>query len=200
MTVATHYRVLLLFLLSGAAALIYQICWQRMLFESVGTDIDSVTIIVSTFMLGLGMGSLLGGVLADRYPDRALQLFAGMEFLTAVFGALSPVLIGVVSAAVVQAPLAGIATANFALLLLPTTMMGATLPILVRLMLVLYKNIGESVGILYFSNTLGAAMGAAFTGFFALYRFGLNATVDIAVALNLIVAFTVVLMLRVRRA
>lgn len=200
MTVAAHYRVILLFLLSGAAALIYQICWQRLLFESVGTDIDSVTIIVSTFMLGLGMGSLLGGVLADRYPDRALELFAGMELLTALFGAFSPVLIRVVSTATVQAPLGGIAAANFALLLLPTTMMGATLPVLVRLVVSLYKNIGESVGILYFSNTLGAAVGATFTGFFALYRFGLATTLDVAVALNVVVAFAVILILRVRRA
>ena len=49
----THnYWLLLLFFVSGAAALIYQICWQRLLFESVGVDIESVTIIVSTFMLG----------------------------------------------------------------------------------------------------------------------------------------------------
>jgi predicted membrane-bound spermidine synthase len=195
-----HFRLIILFLISGAAALIYQICWQRLLFESVGVDIDSITIIVSTFMLGLGVGSLVGGVLADRYTDRMLELFAGMELLTAAFGALSPLLIHAVSMAVVRASLPVIVSANFGLLLLPTTMMGATLPILVRQTLRRYRNMGESVGVLYFSNTLGAAIGAAFTGFFALYRFGLGWTIRMAACLNVLVAVAVWLTLRVRRA
>src|ERR1700733_9576590 len=141
-----HYRVILLFLVSGAAALIYQICWQRLLFEWIGVDIESVTIIVSTFMLGLGLGSLMGGALADRFPDRALELFALIEFSTAVFGIFSPALIRTVSGALVHASLTATAFANFGLLLIPTALMGATLPILVRRTLQLYRNMGESVG------------------------------------------------------
>ena len=62
-----------LFFLSGIAALVYQVCWQRMLFVAFGVDIESVTIIVSTFMFGLGARALLGGELADRYPRSALK-------------------------------------------------------------------------------------------------------------------------------
>jgi predicted membrane-bound spermidine synthase len=193
-----YYRVIVLFLVSGAAALIYQICWQRLLFESVGVDIESVTIIVSTFMFGLGLGALVGGELADRYPDRTLQLFAGIEAATAAFGAISPMLIHTVSRSTVNAPLAVTVAANFGLLLCPTLLMGATLPILVRRVMQLYQNIGESVGVLYFANTLGAALGAAFTGFVALYYLGLNATIYIAVGLNITVAVTVWLSLRER--
>ena len=200
MTRRVHYFVILLFLISGSAALVYQICWQRLMFESVGVDIDSVTIIVSTFMLGLGIGSLIGGLLADRYPYRTLEFFAGMELLTAAFGLLSPVLIHCVSVAIVNASLPVIVMSNFGLLLLPTMMMGATLPILVRLTVQLYQNLGESVGILYFSNTIGAALGAAFTGFFALYRFGLSSTIHMAAGLNIAVALAVWLTLRAHRA
>lgn len=64
------------FFLSGFAALVYQLAWQRLLFVMVGVDIESVTIIVSTFMLGLGLGAVLGGWLADRWPTRILLAFA----------------------------------------------------------------------------------------------------------------------------
>jgi predicted membrane-bound spermidine synthase len=195
-----HYRLILLFLVSGAAALIYQICWQRLLFESVGVDIESVTIIVSTFMLGLGLGSLAGGDLADRFPARTLEMFALIELATGAFGAFSPALIHAVSNVVVHASLAATVAANFGLLLFPTALMGATLPILVRRVVQLYQNVGESVGVLYFANTLGAAVGAAFTGFVALYRFGLSSTIHVAVALNLAVGAAAWLSLRARHA
>jgi predicted membrane-bound spermidine synthase len=194
----SYYRLILLFVVSGAAALIYQICWQRLLFESVGVDIESVTIIVSTSMLGLGLGALLGGELADRFPDRTLQLFAGIELSTAAFGAVSPALIHLVSHATVSASTLTVAAANFGLLLCPTLLMGATLPILVKHLMRLYQNVGESVGALYFANTMGAALGAGFTGFVALYYLGLNATLYIAVGLNMAVAAVVGLTLRER--
>lgn len=191
-----HYWLLLLFFVSGAAALIYQICWQRLLFESVGVDIESVTIIVSTFMLGLGLGSLAGGELADRYPRHALELFALVELATAVFGVLSPSLIRAASAATVDASLVTIAAANFGLLLLPTILMGATLPILVSHVVRTYRNLGVSVGVLYFANTLGAALGAGLTGFVVLYYLGLTATIYAAAALNVVISATVWFALR----
>ena len=193
----THHNwLLLLFFVSGTAALIYQICWQRLLFESVGVDIESVTIIVSTFMLGLGLGSLAGGELADRYPRRALEMFALVELATAAFGVFSPSLIRAASAATVDGSLATIAAANFGLLLVPTILMGATLPILVSHVVHTYRNLGVSVGVLYFANTLGAALGAGLTGFVALYYLGLTATIYAAAALNVVISATVWFALR----
>jgi len=183
----SHFGVVLLFFFSGAAALIYQVCWQRLLFESVGVDIDSVTIIVSTFMLGLGAGSLAGGELADRFPNRTLEMFALAELGTALFGFCSPALIRAAGTVAVHRSAAMIAAINFALLLIPTSLMGATLPILVTRTLRLYRNLGVSVGVLYGSNTLGAALGAAFTGLVALYYFGLVTTIHLAAALNVAV-------------
>jgi predicted membrane-bound spermidine synthase len=196
---AVHYRLILLFLFSGAAALIYQVCWQRLLYESVGVDIDSVTIIVSTFMLGLGLGALAGGEIADRYPERTVELFALIEIATGIFGAFSPWLIHAISAATVSRSLTTIAAANFTLLLIPTILMGATLPVLVTHVVRLYKNIGVSVGVLYCANTLGAALGAAVTGFVVLYYFGLTTTIYGAAALNGAIGAAVWLTLRGQR-
>ena len=83
-------RLAPLFFVSGVAALVYQVCWQRLLFAAFGVDIDSVTIIVSVFMLGLGLGALVGGDLADRRPGWALRFFALAELGIGVFGLFSP--------------------------------------------------------------------------------------------------------------
>ena len=195
---AVHFGIVFLFVISGTAALIYQICWQRLLFDGFGVDIDSVTIVVSTFMLGLGLGALAGGEIADRFPSRVLPVFAMIELATAAFGVCSPYLIRAVSAATVNGTLATIAAVNFGLLLVPTTLMGATLPILVTHVLRRYQNLGVSVGVLYFANTVGAAVGAGFTGFVALYHFGLTSTIYIAAALNATVSAAVWFWLRRR--
>ncbi len=194
-----HGRLVLLFFISGIAALIYQVCWQRLLFQAFGVDIESVTIIVSTFMLGLGLGALAGGQLADRYPHDALTLFALIELAIGVFGISSPWLIHTVGAAAVRGSLATIAAANFLLLAFPTVLMGATLPILVTHVVRHYRNIGVSIGLLYFVNTLGAACGAALTGMLVLAYLGLAATVAFAAALNVIVSASVWLFLGRRR-
>lgn len=186
-----HACLVLLFSVSGVAALIYQVCWQRLLFEAFGVDMESVTIIVSTFMLGLGVGALAGGQLADRFPGSLLTAFAVIELAIAAFGMASPWLIYSVGAATVRSPLATIALVNFLLLLLPTMLMGATLPILVAYVVRHYRNIGVSIGLLYFANTLGAAFGAAVTGMLLLFYMGLAASIHLAAALNVIVGASV---------
>ena len=134
--------LLLLFLVSGVSALIYQVCWQRLLFQTFGVDMESVTVIVSTFMLGLGVGALAGGQCADRFPGQLLSMFALIELGIAVFGCLSPWLIHTVGAATARDSLALLAIVNFLLLLMPTMLMGATLPILVAYVVRRYRNIG----------------------------------------------------------
>src|ERR1700739_2748547 len=75
-----------LFLGSGIPALIYQVVWQRTLFAIYGVNAESVAAVVSAFMLGLGLGSLLGGWLSVRYPQQALLFFGFFELGVAVFG------------------------------------------------------------------------------------------------------------------
>jgi predicted membrane-bound spermidine synthase len=186
-----HAGLVALFFVSGIAALVYQVCWQRLLFQAFGVDMDSVTIIVSTFMLGLGVGALVGGIAADRHPTQTLAMFALIELAIALFGCASPWLIHAVGVMAVRASLPTIALTNFVLLLVPTMLMGATLPILVTYVVRHYRNIGVSIGLLYFANTLGAALGAAATGMLALYYLGLAATIYVAAALNVLVSASV---------
>jgi predicted membrane-bound spermidine synthase len=185
-------RLAPLFFVSGVAALAYQVCWQRLLFAAFGVDIDSVTIIVSVFMLGLGLGALLGGDLADRRPAHALRFFAMAELGIGIFGVFSPTLIRATGDAFVGAPQWQTAIANFVLLLAPTCLMGATLPILVAHVTRLWGNVGKSIGLLYQVNTFGAAFGVAFVGFVWLLFFDLDDAIRTAAILNVAVSVTTV--------
>src|ERR1700737_5472691 len=78
-----------LFFFSGFPALIYQLTWQRALFRVCGVNIESVTIVVTAFMLGLGFGSLLGGVLSKWQAIPLLPLLAAIELLPGAFGLVS---------------------------------------------------------------------------------------------------------------
>src|SRR2546430_2310059 len=78
-----------LFFFSGFPALIYQLTWQRALFRIFGVNIESVTIVVAAFMLGLGLGSLAGGWLSKRRAIPLLPLLAVIELLTGAFGLFS---------------------------------------------------------------------------------------------------------------
>jgi len=177
-----------LFMISGASALAYQVCWQRVLFFTFGTDIESITIVVSSFMLGLGIGALAGGRIADRFPNRILAVFAGFELGIAVFGFLSvPIMLWVGDALVLKGQ-ALTALTIFLILLIPTTFMGATLPMLISYFFRFQKNIGVSTGQLYGVNTLGAALGTMIVGYLAFHYFTLTAVVHSAAYTNLIVA------------
>ena len=178
-------RLAPLFFTSGVAALVYQVCWQRLLFSAFGIDIDSVTIIVSVFMLGLGLGALVGGDLADRRPDLALRFFALAEFGIGIFGVFSPTLIRAAGDAFVTAPQWQVAIANFLLLLIPTCLMGATLPILVAHVTRIWGSVGKSIGMLYQVNTFGAAIGVAIVGFAWFFLFELDTAIYMAAVLNI---------------
>src|SRR5215470_11021329 len=88
-----------LFFLSGFAALLYQVAWQRELFGWYGVDLDSVSTIVSVFMLGLGVGAMAGGWLADRFPGRRILIFSLIELTMGAFGFFSLDIIDAVGAA-----------------------------------------------------------------------------------------------------
>lgn len=173
---------------SGAAALIYQSGWQRILTFHAGMDLYSVTTVIAAFMAGLGLGNLLGGAVADRVGARAsVLLYALVELLIGGFGALSVQVLQnlysrlswLISTTPRQFAF------HFALLLIPTTMMGATLPLLARGVVARAAEIAPSVGRLYGVNTLGAAVGAfAMAGPWILGRVGLQGAIAIAAGLN----------------
>ena len=182
-----------LFLLSGAAALLYQVVWQRSLFTLYGVNVEAVTIVVSAFMLGLGLGSFIGGRLS-KIPNAPLPAWFGLvELGIGAFGLISLDLFHWVGDATAGAQ--GFATfgLSFALVLIPTLLMGSTLPMLVAYAVRTSHNVGKSVGMLYFINTLGSAVASIAAGIFLLGRFGQSGSVHIAAACNGLIGGSVLL-------
>ena len=177
-----------IFFISGFSALIYQVCWQRLLFTGFGVDLTSITVIVSVFMAGLGVGAYFGGRIADKFSTRLLIIFCLIELGIGCFGFLSANLILLVQDALVQSGLVILTFATFLLLIFPTFLMGATLPILTSFFNRYIANVGESIGTLYFYNTLGAARGALTTGFILFNYLTLSQTIYLAASLNIFIA------------
>ena len=124
------YWIYYLFLFSGFPALIYQIVWERALFTIYGVNVESVTVVVTAFMLGLGLGSMVGGR-SSRSPRLALLACFGLaELGTASFGIFSLYLFHHVAYYTAGASLLDTAILSLALLLVPTMLMGSTLPFL----------------------------------------------------------------------
>ena len=163
-----------LFFLSGATGLIYEMLWVRVLYQSFGSTIQSVTTVVAAYMGGLGLGAWLLGRRADRSPRPAV-LYGWLEIAIGVFGILSPLVLGLAHAIYIgtAGALALGGGASVALrfglaalvLLIPTTLMGGTLPVLTRALM------GEDRGLLkpslarlYGLNTLGAMTGVQRAG------------------------------------
>ena len=152
------------FLASGFAALLYQMIWQRLLTLFGGADVYSVTLIVSAFMAGLGLGSLAGGHVADRLSvRRRLHAFALSELAIALFGAASVwILYDVLYARLGAVDLPPWATAAvlFGVLLWPTFFMGVSLPLLSRALSFSTEMASRRIASLYGWNTVGAALGS----------------------------------------
>jgi predicted membrane-bound spermidine synthase len=187
----------IMFLLSGAAALIYQVVWQRVLFAEYGIDIASVTIVVTAFMLGLGVGSLLGGALSRWAAAAALALFGWFELGIGAYGFFSLAIFAWVGSLTLRAGHLGTAVVSFVLVLVPTTLMGATLPLLVSYASRQTGNVGRSVGSLYFVNTLGAALGSFVAVEFLLGRLGLLLTTQRTAYVNFGLGLVTLLLSRV---
>ena len=187
---AATIRIVLfvLFFCSGSSAVIYQVMWQRMLYTVFGLDLESITMIVSVFMFGLGIGGLYGGYLADQMPYRLLYLYVMIELAIAVFGFMSPKLITTLDHLLVSNSKLLTAVLSFILLAIPTMLMGATFPILVTHTNIFYRHVGRSVGNLYFVNTLGGSVGAFLSGFVLLYCLDLPGSIYFAACLNLSIA------------
>src|ERR1700730_2978782 len=110
----------ILFLCSGMPALIYQHVWQRVLFSIYGVNVQSVAVVVSAFMLGLGIGSLVGGRVSERFPDRGISIFGICELAVAGFGLISLRLFHWASGFTAGTSLGYIILFSFLLLIVPT--------------------------------------------------------------------------------
>ncbi|MBL9131093.1 MAG: fused MFS/spermidine synthase [Verrucomicrobiaceae bacterium] len=188
MSLLVRLMVAVLFFFSGVAALTYQVAWQRLLVVFAGGDVLSITIIVTAFMTGLGLGSLAGGVLADKMsPRQNLMLFGVAEALISLFGLGSKALFY----DVLYLRLGGIAESRaltamvlVAVLLLPTMLMGMSLPLLARALIRQLPDAAVKTGRLYGLNTLGAACGAFCATWLLLPRGGIEHGIHAASVMN----------------
>jgi predicted membrane-bound spermidine synthase len=180
---------LIVFFLSGFAALLYQVIWQRLLVIFSGADVYSVTVIVAAFMAGLGSGSLVAGHVADRLGARAnVYAFAGAELVIGIFGFLSKMLYYdtlYTRYAHLAASETTAAVVLFATLLLPTFLMGVSLPLLARALVGSLQATPRVIGLLYGCNTLGAAAGAFTATWVLIPKMGLERSLWIAATVNL---------------
>jgi spermidine synthase len=182
----------ILFFLSGAAALIYQTAWHRLLGLFAGADTIAAALVVGAFLLGLGVGSLAAGLYADRLTRRAaLYAFALCEVGIAAFAVLSPWLYYDViyrELLPISSSRAVVFFVVFAGLLWPTFLMGCSLPFLSKAVVRRIDGSAQLIGKLYGVNTLGAGVGAFVGGWFLIGTFGFAVAIEVAAALNLIVA------------
>lgn len=182
----------LLFFLSGGSALVYQVAWQRILALHSGVGLYSIAIIVAAFMAGLGIGSHWGGRVSEGIePARSLRLFALLELGIGLFGVISPFLYYdwlYPHASRLPSPSFAGAGLHFAALIPPTTLMGMSLPFLVRAMVREVASAGRTIGYLYGTNILGAAAGSLVTPWLLIPHFGIAGAIGAAAVGNLVVA------------
>jgi predicted membrane-bound spermidine synthase len=176
----------LLFLGSGAAGLIYQIAWERLLELYFGVTLTAITLIVAAYMAGLGLGSLYGGRVAGKQIN-ALLLYGLLELGIGLFGFFSPALILKVGQATAGSPYWLVFVLSFLLLLVPTFLMGMTLPLLSQAFIHRVETSGQIIGILYGINTIGAAVGTLAAGYLLIGAFGLDGSINFAFALNAVI-------------
>lgn len=191
------------FALTGFSALTLQVVWQRVISLHAGVDLFSFTTVVSAFLAGLGLGSLAGGSLADRLgPRRSLLAFSASNAGIAAYAWVSVRLFYDGYRAVLPSVggTAGAFGFHFALLLVPTVLMGLSLPLVARGVVGRVHDAAPLVGRLYAANTLGAALGAAVSGWVLIGNLGFIGTVQLAGALNLIASVTVLALWRVASA
>ena len=186
--------VFALFFCSGACGLIYEVLWCRQLGLIFGNTVHSLSAVLTAFMAGLALGSYVAGRVAHRL-SRPLIVYGALELFIGIFCAALPWMLSdhgpvvpLYRALYGETGGASLSVARFAislvLLLIPTTLMGATLPVLSQYLTGIKSSLGRTAGALYAVNTFGAVFGAAATGFYFLPSIGKLETNWIAVACN----------------
>ncbi|MFA5087847.1 MAG: fused MFS/spermidine synthase [Candidatus Omnitrophota bacterium] len=175
------------FFFSGFSSLIYQIVWQRLLTISYGVGAVSVSLIVSIFMAGLGLGALMGGYLAEKIKDK-IRLYFIIQLAIGVFGLVSLPFLDFLGRHTAGSGyfVAFLYMSSF--LFLPTFLMGMTLPVVTKIFNSFVRDFRKTVGFLYFINTLGAALGALSASYFFISFWGLDGAIYIATGINFFLA------------
>jgi spermidine synthase len=191
-----YWTAFLCLLVSGVAALVYQVVWMRYLALFMGHTSYAVVAVLVVFMGGLALGNAMLGSLADR-ARRPLALYGWLEIVIGLYAWLFPWYFEVAQSmyfgmakSIGMGGIAGLGLKfvfGFAILFVPTVLMGGTLPVLTRLVTRTIGEVQERVSTLYFVNSAGAVIGVILAEFWFVPSGGLQVTVYLAAAMNLIV-------------
>lgn len=197
-----------LFYLSGACGLVYEVAWTRMFAVTAGGATRALTAVLVAYMGGLALGSFLGGRWVDRRARRPVLAYGALEgmigVLAVVLSFAIPWLLPVLK---LGRSVVGQETLLFDFyrfmvsalaLVLPTTLMGATFPILLRGVLADRERFGFTTGLLYSANTLGAMTGSFASGFFLIPALGLRAATWLAAGTNFLILAVILIWPRLR--
>lgn len=195
--------VALLFFASGLAGLVYQELWLRLLGLVFGVTVYAASTVLAGFMGGLALGSALGGRYADRVR-RPLFVYGVAEVLVGLSALATPLALRSVEGVYVWLhpslpQLPGAVTAlrfvlSIAVLLVPTMLMGATFPLVVRASLAGTRPLGEDASVLYAANTAGGIAGTLLAGFWMIGGLGIAVSFRAAAALNVAVGIAAMLL------
>lgn len=193
--------VLALFFASGFSSLVYQVIWTRHLVLIFGSTTLATATVLAVFMGGLALGSFFAGRIAHKI-EKPFLWYGILEGIIGFWALFVPVLLDIaVSSYRVIWELTHFDFFSFSLLrlalaamilLLPTTLMGATLPLLSKYVTESVETVGNKIGTIYAFNTLGAVCGAAQAGLILLPTLGLNVTTMIAAGINLLLCLIVI--------
>lgn len=206
-TTSIHYALILsCFFISGLTGLVYEILWTRLIVKIIGSAPFAVSIVLTVFMAGLGLGSYIASRTIDRIKNQynLVKLYGILEIIIGAYGLILPLFL------LLFRPLYSILYNHFfghfiiytiftfagcaILLLLPATCMGATLPVLSRFYVTRMSHVGSHLGRLYGLNTMGAVVGTLLCGFWIINLWGVQGALIFAVILNVIIGTICILL------
>src|SRR6058998_1523295 len=171
--------------LSGTGALIFETLWLRLSGLTFGNSVWAAALILSSFMAGLAFGNAIAASSTIR-RWRPLHFYAVLEVLVGLFGCIIVFVLLALGDALrplwqtlwnYQPALLGLRfVVSFLILLVPTTAMGLTLPVMIEDPLLREAEFSRAIGFLYGSNTLGAMAGTIFGEAYLIRAFGLYGT------------------------
>ena len=205
MNLQSRFWILIFFFVSGVTGLIYEVVWTRLLTRVMGNTHYSIATVLTIFMAGLALGSYLGGRWIDGKKN-PLFVYATLEGAIGIYCLLIPSIIDSAFPLfewVYQTQNESYSKASLcrfficgAILLIPTALMGATLPVLSKYVSRERACIGRDVGTLYSLNTFGAVFGALSSAFLFMRIWGVLATIWFAAALNILIAVVIFILFR----
>ncbi|MGA1826374.1 MAG: fused MFS/spermidine synthase [bacterium] len=192
--------ILIFLFISGACGLIYEILWMKMLTLVMGNTVFSITTVLASFMGGLALGSFLAGVFEEKITH-PLRTFGLLEGGIGAYALLLPTLIAGTeplfrivyhhgnlsfhTLGLLRFLICGL------ILLIPTTLMGATLPVLGKYLIKNQERLGWGLGLLYGVNTLGAVVGSFAAGFYLIPLLGVSRLLYSASFLNFVICASI---------